>query len=224
MKIFICEDDPKQRENMVTIIKNYIMIEEKPMEIALATDNPYEVLEQAKNMNDIGCYFLDIQLSTDINGIKLGSEIRKHDPVGNIIFVTSHSELTYLTFVYKVAAMDFIFKDDPAELRTRIIDCLETAHTRLQLLSKDNSVETIELKRGSNSVYVQYDDIMFFESSTKSHRLIAHKLTKANAVFASFVRYTFDTSTPILEIVSTMLSPNASLPNCVIICACCPNF
>ncbi|HAR7320562.1 TPA: response regulator transcription factor, partial [Staphylococcus aureus] len=174
MKIFICEDDPKQRENMVTIIKNYIMIEEKPMEIALATDNPYEVLEQAKNMNDIGCYFLDIQLSTDINGIKLGSEIRKHDPVGNIIFVTSHSELTYLTFVYKVAAMDFIFKDDPAELRTRIIDCLETAHTRLQLLSKDNSVETIELKRGSNSVYVQYDDIMFFESSTKSHRLIAH--------------------------------------------------
>ncbi len=57
MKIFICEDDPKQRENMVTIIKNYIMIEEKPMEIALATDNPYEVLEQAKNMNDIGCYF-----------------------------------------------------------------------------------------------------------------------------------------------------------------------
>ncbi len=44
------------------------------MEIALATDNPYEVLEQAKNMNDIGCYFLDIQLSTDINGIKLGSE------------------------------------------------------------------------------------------------------------------------------------------------------
>lgn len=25
MKIFICEDDPKQRENMVTIIKNYIM-------------------------------------------------------------------------------------------------------------------------------------------------------------------------------------------------------
>lgn len=104
---------------------------------------------------------LDIQLSTDINGIKLGSEIRKHDPVGNIIFVTSHSELTYLTFVYKVAAMDFIFKDDPAELRTRIIDCLETAHTRLQLLSRDNSVETIELKRGSNSVYVQYDDIMF---------------------------------------------------------------
>lgn len=64
MKIFICEDDPKQRENMVTIIKNYIMIEEKPMEIALATDNPYEVLEQAKNMNDIGHRLLLFRYST----------------------------------------------------------------------------------------------------------------------------------------------------------------
>lgn len=109
MKIFICEDDPKQRENMVTIIKNYIMIEEKPMEIALATDNPYEVLEQAKNMNDIGCYFLDIQLSTDINGIKLGSEIRKHDPVGNIIFVTSHSELTYFNICLQSCSDGFYF-------------------------------------------------------------------------------------------------------------------
>ena len=129
MKIFICEDDVKQRENMVSIINNYIMIEEKPMEIALATDDPYEIIEQSKEMNDVGCYFLDIQLEADINGIKLGSEIRKYDPIGNIIFVTSHSELTYLTFVYKVSAMDFIFKDD---------------------------------------------DVMFFESSTKSHRLIAH--------------------------------------------------
>ena len=57
-------------------------------------------------------------------------------PIGNIIFVTSHSELTYLTFVYKVSAMDFIFKDDPNQLKTRIIDCIETAHTRLKLLSK----------------------------------------------------------------------------------------
>ena len=174
MKIFICEDDVRQRENIVSIINNYIMIEEKPMEIEVATSDPYEVLERAKELKDIGCYFLDIQLEADINGIKLASEIRKYDPVSNIIFVTSHSELTYLTFVYKVAAMDFIFKDDPDELKSRVIDCLETSETRLKLLSKESTVETIELKRGSNSIYVQYDDVMFFESSSNSHRLIAH--------------------------------------------------
>ena len=57
MKIYICEDDVKQRENMVEIINNYIMIEEKPMEIALATDNPYEILKCQRKMRDVGCYF-----------------------------------------------------------------------------------------------------------------------------------------------------------------------
>ena len=88
MKIFICEDDPKQREKHGYHYQKLYNDRRKSLwKLPLATDNPYEVLEQAKNMNDIGCYFLDIQLSTDINGIKLGSEIRKHDPVGNIIFV-----------------------------------------------------------------------------------------------------------------------------------------
>ncbi|KIX90516.1 histidine kinase [Staphylococcus microti] len=174
MKILICEDDPKQRARMESIINQYIMIEEKPMEIEISTDDPYELLEASKNMTDIGCYFLDIQLESDINGIKVGSEIRKHDPIGNIIYVTSHSELTYLTFVYKVAAMDFIFKDDPDQLRKRVFDCLETAFNRLNLLTKEEAVETLELKRGSGSEYVHYDDVMFFESSPKSHRLIAH--------------------------------------------------
>lgn len=174
MKIIICEDDVQQREHIESIIENYIMIEEKPLEVALSTGDPYEVLEFAKATNEICCYFLDIQLDSDINGIKLGSELRNYDSVGSIIFITSHSELTYLTFVYKVAAMDFIFKDDPSEMKSRIIDCIETALARLQLLSKESSLETIELKRGSNSVYVNYDDVMFFESSAKSHRLIAH--------------------------------------------------
>lgn len=174
MKIYICEDDPKQLENLKTIISNYIMIEEKEMEIELATDDPEAILEHAKDTDEIGCYFLDIQLNAEMNGMKLATELRKVDPVGNIIFVTSHSELTYLTFIYKVAAMDFIFKDDPEEIKTCVIDCLKTAETRLKLLSQESSVETIELKRGSNSLYVQYDDVMFFESSSKSHRLIAH--------------------------------------------------
>ncbi|AVQ33463.1 DNA-binding response regulator [Staphylococcus muscae] len=174
MKIFICEDDPKQRARMENIINTYIMIEEKPMEIALSTDNPYELIEASKTSSDVGCYFLDIQLESDINGIKVGSEIRQHDPIGNIVYVTSHSELTYLTFVYKVAAMDFIFKDDPDQLQKRVIDCLETALNRLNLLTKEETVETLELKRGSGSEYVNYDEVMFFESSPKSHRVIAH--------------------------------------------------
>ena len=48
MKIIICEDDVQQREHIESIIENYIMIEEKPLEVALSTGDPYEVLEFAK--------------------------------------------------------------------------------------------------------------------------------------------------------------------------------
>ena len=63
--------------------------------------------------------------------------------------------------------MDFIFKDDPSELKQESLTVLKLLIHVLSCYLKSN-VETIELKRGSNSVYVQYDDIMFFESSTKS--------------------------------------------------------
>ncbi len=58
MKIFICEDDVRQRENIVSIINNYIMIEEKPMEIEVATSDPYEVLERARNLKILVVIFL----------------------------------------------------------------------------------------------------------------------------------------------------------------------
>ena len=58
---------------------------------------------------------LMIQLEADMNGIKLASEIVNMILLVILYFVTSHSELTYLTFVYKV--VDFYFKDDPSELK-----------------------------------------------------------------------------------------------------------
>lgn len=50
MKIYICEDDVKQRENMVEIINNYIMIEENQWKLLLVTDNPYEILKCQRKM------------------------------------------------------------------------------------------------------------------------------------------------------------------------------
>ena len=54
-------------------------------------------------------------LGADINGINLGEEIRQLDPTGYIIFITTHAELSHLTFKYKVEALDYIIKDDFSE-------------------------------------------------------------------------------------------------------------
>lgn len=47
-----------------------------------------------------------------MNGFELAQEIRKFDPRGFIIFITTHAELSYMTFTYKVEALDYIIKDD----------------------------------------------------------------------------------------------------------------
>ncbi len=50
MKIFICEDDPKQKRKHGYHYQKLYNDRRKAYGNCLATDNPYEVLEQAKNM------------------------------------------------------------------------------------------------------------------------------------------------------------------------------
>ena len=56
----------------------------------------------------------------------MAEKIRDIDSLGYIIFITTHSELTYLTFKYRVEAMDFILKDNVNEIDFRINECLTT--------------------------------------------------------------------------------------------------
>ena len=118
MKIIICEDDLAQLENIKTIIKNYAMMEDNGIEIVLATTNPEEVVQYLKH-DQADCYFLDIDLSHEITGITLGSKIREADPIASLIYITTHAEMSYLTFIYKLAALDFIIKDNTDVLKKK---------------------------------------------------------------------------------------------------------
>ncbi|EOH8714631.1 response regulator, partial [Enterococcus faecalis] len=109
LSVIICEDNPKQRKRIETIIKNYIMIEDLDMELTLSTDDPQQVLEHVKDdPKQVRLYFFDVDLQHELSGIALAYEIRKIDNIGKIIFVTTHSEMSYLTFTYKIEAMDYI--------------------------------------------------------------------------------------------------------------------
>lgn len=173
LNIFVCEDDPMQRKNVVQIIKNTVLIEELDMQLILDTPNPYELLEAVKTSQNTGIYFLDIDLKCDMNGMKLAQQIRMFDPRCFIIFVTSHSELSYMTFQYRVEAMDFVLKDNPAEAKVKIRECLLNASERYALQSnKTHKVYTIEI--GERKISVDYNDILFFETSSNIHKVILH--------------------------------------------------
>ena len=173
LNIFVCEDDPVQRRSVVQIIQNTVLIEELDMQLVSDAEDPYMLLEKVKTSQNTGIYFLDIDLNSNMNGMKLAQQIRLFDPRGFIIFITAHSELSYMTFQYRVEAMDFILKDNPAEAKVKIRECLLKAMERHTLeTNKTHKVYTIEI--GGRKIGVDYDDILFFETSPNVHKIILH--------------------------------------------------
>lgn len=173
LSIFVCEDHDAQRQTIVRIIQNTILMEELDMQLVLDAGDPYMLLDQVKTSQNTGVYFLDIDLNSDMNGLKLAQQIRLFDPRGFIIFITAHSELSYMTFQYRVEAMDFVLKDNPAEAKVKIRECLLNAMERYTLqTNKIHKVYTMEL--GGRKVSVDYDEIFFFETSRNIHKVILH--------------------------------------------------
>ncbi|WP_238883402.1 LytTR family DNA-binding domain-containing protein [Clostridium sp. YIM B02551] len=172
LNVFICEDDASQRENFKRIIENIITIEDFDMWLALETGNPNELVEYVSNHKGRGLYFLDVDLSSDINGIDLAVEIRKQDPNGYIVFVTTHGELSYLTFQYKIEAMDYIVKDDFENLKNKIHECIKEADKRYHIKTADE--KRFYIKIGDKVINIEFNKILFFETSNVIHKIILH--------------------------------------------------
>lgn len=173
LKIYVCEDIEVQRNKIKKTIENIVLMEDLDMEIGCVSDNPHTILEKVKETEDVGVYFLDIDLGADMTGLTLAQEIRKYDPRGFIIFITTHSEMSYMTFIYKLEALDFILKDNPEELDRRVYECILKANQRFA--SVNNKVQAnFSVKVNEKVITVDYDEILFFETSTNVHKIILH--------------------------------------------------
>ncbi|MBC1605040.1 response regulator transcription factor [Listeria rocourtiae] len=171
--IYICEDDEMQRNKIVACIKDYITIEHRDMRILLATENPTKLLNVSQKKKEPGLYFLDVALKTQIiNGFELAKEIRKNDPRGFIVFITSHSEMSYLTFTYKIEAMDYIIKDDYENIRQRIIECMESVSKRIK--NHGNKGKYLTIKIDDRIIHEPLENILFIETSPRAHKVILH--------------------------------------------------
>lgn len=173
LEIFICEDDEEQRKRLTKYVTDYIMIENLDMKVVVSTAHSNDIIEYLQQNNTTGLYFLDVDIQEEKSGIALGAEIRQYDTQGAIVFVTTHSELTYLTFTYKVEAMDYITKDNFTDIQKRVIECINTANQRY-VQNKQNSRKIFQTKSGDKVISIEYNDILFFETSPQLHKVILH--------------------------------------------------
>lgn len=173
LKVYICEDNLEQRNRVEAYINEIIAEENLRMECVCATEDPHVILDCVKEEDREGIFFLDIDLQSDMNGIELADKIRKIQPRCYIIFITSHSEMSYLTFFYKVEAMDFIIKDNVWDVRNRLYQCLLNCQ-QLSRQSVDEEEKNFMVKMGDYVKAVPYEEILFFEVSSNSRKIILH--------------------------------------------------
>lgn len=173
--ILLCDDDDRIRNEIAALISKQILIQQYDMEIAISCDSPVILLEELKKMNlKRNIYFLDVELNhPEYDGFLLGKKIRDVDPNGTIVYITSFKDLAYKTFQYHIEAFDYIVKDRPEELANAVSRCLCSLGNRLKM-EKTDPTEYYTVKTGDSIRNVPLNDILFFETSPKSHFIILH--------------------------------------------------
>jgi len=177
LSVLICEDDHKQRAHMESIINDYIALKGYDIEIVLSTDNPTDLLEYVKaypKQNNL--YILDVHLGPhEPNGIVLAKQIRECDPLGKLVFVTTHVELMNLTFKYHIEAMDYIIKGDLNDVMQQIQECVKITYKHH--LDALEETEHFQMKTSGGIQKIPIDDIISFESyPTANKKLILYTM------------------------------------------------
>ncbi len=171
LPVYICEDNISYLNKLKTSIENTILIEELDMEVVFAAPSPHELLLYLSEHPMPSVYFLDVDLKSDIDGFQLAEKIRKYDPRGFLVFVTTHDELSHMTFQYKVEAMDYISKEDSLNLDGRIKACLFRSNELFT--SPANKVhKSISLKMGGRFITIHQEDIIGIETSLNNPHFI----------------------------------------------------
>ncbi|EGQ26269.1 LytTR family DNA-binding domain-containing protein [Mammaliicoccus sciuri] len=174
MRVIICEDNPVQKEFIYKEIMNYASFHEPSIEVVLCTSTPDDVLTYLDHYQ-ADCYFLDIELDHQLDGMDLAVTIRKRDPLATIIFITTHADRLKLTFTYKLAALDFIVKDTPNQIAAQVKEALESAFEKYTQLGEVDSSEVIQIKIGERIKNIRLQDIYYFETSAIPHKITVYE-------------------------------------------------
>ena len=111
LPVYLLEDDNVQRENYSDFIHNSIMINDADMELKLVTGTTDELFDSLDKQTK-GLFFLDMEIADNKTaGLEAAEQIKKLIPLAQIVFITTHDELTLITLERRIAPLDYIIKN-----------------------------------------------------------------------------------------------------------------
>lgn len=174
--IYICDDEEAVRVAIQKELEKEILMEGYDMQIVCTTGKPEEVLNSLKESAQRGIYFLDVELKrSNMNGFSLGQEIRKQDTRGFLIYVTAFRELAFETFRYHLEALDYIVKENRELMFQGIRKSLGIISERIQQ-EQGEQRKYFSVKMMDVVHHIPVDEIVFFETTNKTHRILLHGL------------------------------------------------
>ncbi|APX72137.1 response regulator transcription factor [Companilactobacillus allii] len=172
LPIYLLEDDEVQRNNYSEFINNSIMINASDMELKLATDTTEELFNSCKNETK-GLFFLDMEIAAnEIAGLEAAEKIKQAMPLAQIVFITTHDELTLITLERRIAPLDYIIKNKGMDsIKKSINNDIALAQHYFENFVH-HSRNLLNYKIGSRFFSVLMDDvIMLFTETTSPGRV-----------------------------------------------------
>lgn len=176
LNIFLCEDNPVLLKKYSKIVNNYCLMHDS-IKLLLASTQPDELLSFLKKDTNViqrSVYFLDIHFpNITHDGIYYGLKIKELDRQGKVIFITSHSELSYLALERHVEPFDFIIKDlGIDEIQEKIFKDISIIMD--DYISDNKSDYFINYEVNNYIKKVPLSDLLYIETSSQPHKLVIH--------------------------------------------------
>ena len=172
ISIYLCDDDDAVRHQIQTALEWKIFVENYDMKVICSAANAQELLD-AVEQGGQGVYFLDVELKDgEWDGFRLGRELRRRDPRGTLVYITSYGDLAWRTFQYHLEAFDYIVKG-AEPIGPPAARCLDEIHARL-LAERQAPTEMFTLRTGDIVRHVPLRDILFFETASVPHHVFLY--------------------------------------------------
>lgn len=149
------------------------------LQFMFSTDDYQAILDSIGGfINQSGLYILDIRLEDGASrGIEAAEEIRRRDPNGLVVFLTTHEEFSLTAMQRRIEPFDYIIKSDTQTELCKLAEDLQFAN--------ENEVELSEKKEAffsyhSDSQLYQepINNIDLFETTKVPHKLVCRTSEK----------------------------------------------
>lgn len=163
LNVIICDDNEKDRNNAVKVVKEFMAKNKNKYELHVFNDynkNFYDIIQRKIPFK---IYLLDIETPTR-SGIDVAREIRRKDVDSVIIFLTAHEELGNIVLKNDLMFLSFINKFDDFENRLN-----NTLKKSLELLKQKNVIKFMD----RNILYtININDILYITKDSFERKTI----------------------------------------------------